>query len=99
MKLSKLLLPKFLILILFGFNACVAPVGFGSHNAVLASETGVTYEYDHLFGGYERMTKAATEHCDKYKKMPFPKEKGARQTVSFVTLGLVYVHVQSFECR
>ena len=99
MKSSNLRLPKFLILILFGLNACVAPVGFGSHNAVLANETGVTYEYDHLFDGYEKMTKAAIKHCDKYKKLAFPKEKSARETVSLVTLGLLYVNVQSFECR
>ena len=99
MKTSKLFLPKLFIIILLGFSGCALPVGFGSHKAVLASEMGVTYEYDSLFGGYERMMKAANEHCNKFKKRPYPKEKSARTTVSFVTFGLIKVDVQTFDCR
>ena len=96
MKTSKLFLPKLFIIILLGFSGCAS---FGSHKAVLASEMGVTYEYDSLFGGYERMMKAAKEHCDKFNKKPYPKEKSTRTTVSFVTFGLLKVDVQTFDCR
>ena len=96
MKTSKLFLPKLFIIILLGFSGCVS---FGGHKAVLASEMGVTYEYDSLFGGYERMMKAANEHCNKFKKRPYPKEKSARTTVTFVTFGLIKVDVQTFDCR
>ena len=99
MNISKLFLPKLFIIILFGFSGCALPVGFGSHKAVLDSEMGVTYEYDSLFGGYEKMMNAAKEHCNKFKKRPYPKEKSARTTVSFVTFGLIKVDVQTFDCR
>ena len=96
MKTSKLFLPKLFIIILLGFSGCAS---FGGHKAVLASEMGVTYEYDSLFGGYENMMKAAKEHCNKFKKRPVAKEKSARTTVSFVTFGLIKVDVQTFDCR
>jgi len=99
MKISKLLLPNFFILILLGFSGCAIPVGFGSHNVVLASEMGVTYEYDPLFGGYEGVVKAAKDHCKKFKKEPFPTEKSARTTVSLLAFGLMYVDVQTFDCH
>ena len=99
MKTSKLFLPKLFVIILLGFSGCALPVGFGSHKAVLASEMGVTYEYDSYFGGYERMMKAAKEHCDKFNKRPYPKEISTRTTVSFVTFGLLKVDVQTFDCR
>ena len=99
MNISKLFLPKLFIIILFGFSGCALPVGFGSHKAVLASEMGVTYEYDSLFGGYEKMMNAAKEHCNKFKKRPYPKEKSARTTVTFVTFGIIKVDVQTFDCR
>ena len=96
MKTSKLFLPKLFIIILLGFSGCAS---FGGHKAVLASEMGVTYEYDSLFGGYEKMMNAAKEHCNKFKKSPYPKEKSARTTVTFVTFGLIKVDVQTFDCR
>ena len=99
MKISKLLLPNLLILILLGFSGCAIPVGFGSHNAVLASEMGVTYEYDPLFNGYEGVVKAAEDHCKKFKKKPVAKERSARTTVSFLTVGIIKVDVQTFDCR
>ena len=99
MKISKLLLPNLFILILLGFSGCAIPVGFGSHNVVLASEMGVTYEYDPRFDGYEGVLKAAKDHCNKFKKEPFPAEKSARTTVSLLTFGLVFVDVQTFDCR
>ena len=99
MKTSKLFLPKLFIIILLGFNGCALPVVFGGHDAVLASEMGVTYEYDSFLGGYEKMMKAAKEHCNKFNKRPYPKEKSARTTVSFVTFGLIKVDVQTFDCR
>ena len=99
MKTSKLFLPKLFIIILLGFSGCALPVGFGSHKAVLASEMGVTYEYDNLFGGYEKMMKSAKEHCNKFNKKPYPRKKSTRTTVSFVTFGLLKVDVQTFDCR
>ena len=96
MKTSKLFLLKLFIIILFGISGCAS---FGSHKAVLASEMGVTYEYDSFLGGYEKMMKAAKEHCDKFNKKPYPKEKSTRTTVSFVTFGLLKVDVQTFDCR
>ena len=99
MNISKLFLPILFIIILLGSSGCALPVGFGSHKAVLASEMGVTYEYDSLFGGYEKMMNAAKEHCNKFKKRPYPKEKSARTTVTFVTFGLIKVDVQTFDCR
>ena len=99
MKISKLLLPNLLILILLGFSGCAIPVGFGSHNVVLASEMGVTYEYDTFYGGYEGVVKAAEDHCKKFKKKPVAQEKSARTAVSFLTVGLIKVDVQTFDCR
>ena len=96
MKTSKLFLPKLFIIILLGFSGCAS---FGGHKVVLPSEMGVTYEYDSFLGGYEKIVKAAKEHCDKFNKKPYPKEKSTRTTVSFVTFGLLKVDVQTFDCR
>ena len=96
MKTSKQFLPKLFIIILLGFSGCAS---FGGHKVVLPSERGVTYEYDSFLGGYEKMVKAAKEHCNKFNKKPYPKEKSTRTTVSFVTFGLLKVDVQTFDCR
>ena len=96
MKTSKQFLPKLFIIILFGFSGCAS---FGGHKVGLPSEMGVTYEYDSFLGGYEKIVKAAKEHCDKFNKKPYPRKKSTRTTVSFVTFGLIKVDVQTFDCR
>ena len=96
MKISKLLLPKLFIIILLGFSGCAS---FGGHKAVLASEMGVTYEYDSFLSDYEKIVEAANKHCDKFNKRPYPREKSTRTTVSFVTFRLLKVDVQTFDCR
>ena len=99
MKTSKLILPNLFILILLGISGCGTAGGYGSHNAVLASEMGVTYEYDSFFGGYEELVKSAKDHCKKFTKEPFLAEKSTRPTVSLLPFGLIFVDVQTFDCR
>ena len=61
MKTSKLIFSKLFIIILLGFNGCALPVVFGGHDAVLASEMGVTYEYDATEDRWFVVSTAATD--------------------------------------
>jgi hypothetical protein len=88
MKMKRLIL-ILISCILVGCSS--APVGWGgTHEVILANEKSIAFIYDKLMGGYSAIMADATEHCKKYKKVPYPTTEGR---------ALMTLSTQAFECR